>query len=219
MEPVKFHCTRCGLHKTTSNPYIQSTIPKEIIPEIAFVAEGPGAIEEERGEPLVGPAGENLNEALRQVGIDRATVMLGNCVMCRPPKNRPPTKLEMDRCSPYVIRELKTIRPKVIVTLGLTSTKAILRDDTIKMGEAHGRTYQGKEILGYNCYIVPTWHPSPTTFIHYPHRKQEMISDIRLAKNLLKDEIVDIEKDWKYLVVSDYEGWQSVKPLLALPFR
>ena len=214
MDEEKFSCTKCNLYKSTSNPYIKSTIPKDVVVELAFVAEAPGQRETELGEPLVGPAGENLNEALRLTGISRSTVMLGNCVICRPIGNRTPTPKEMASCSPYIISELKTIKPKVIVTLGLTATKAILKDENIRMGDAHGRTYQGKEILGYNCYIVPTWHPSPTTFMHYPHRKQEMITDIRLAKSLLQEELLEKVKDWQYLIVSDYNGWQSVKPLL-----
>ena len=213
-------CTRCTLYKTTSRIKIDSVVGeipvseyKEPI-EMAFLAEAPGKVEEEKGIPLVGPAGMNLNTALKSAGIDRAKVMLGNVNRCKPPDNRTPTRAEQQKCYPYLLKELMKVKPKVIVTLGLAATKTILQNSSIRMGDAHGRAYSGRPVLGFDCIIVPTWHPSPTTFINNEDRRFQMIADIHIAKKYLEGESLSDKKDWLSITVANYETWRLVLPIL-----
>jgi len=207
-------CSKCNLYKNTSNPKINSVIPDLPEIDIAFIAECPGAIEEIQGFPLVGPAGMNLNAALSKTGINRNEVMVGNIVRCKTPNNRTPSKKESEQCYRYLLRELKCAKPKVIVCLGLVATKLVLKNKKFKMTEGHGRSYSGKTVLGYDCIIIPTWHPSPTTFSHNPARKGQMEADIRSAKIKADKEYVGsiIERNWVSIVVTDLNGWKAVLP-------
>ena len=213
-------CTLCGLYKTTTNVKIDSVVGeikatecKEPI-EIAFIAEAPGKVEEEKGIPLVGPAGMNLDTALKSAEIDRSRVFVGNICRCKPPNNRTPSRTEQQKCYPYLLKELKKVKPKVIVCLGLAATKTILKDSTIRMKDAHGRAYSGKPLLGFDCIIVPTWHPSPTTFINNEDRRFQMMADIRIAKSHLEGESLKDKKDWLSITVANYETWLLVLPIL-----
>jgi len=132
------------------------------------------------------------------------------------PNNRAPTPVECKACIPYLIAELKYIKPKVIVTLGLTATKSLLKNDDLRMTEMHGKAINGKAILGFNCTIVPTWHPSPVTFLHNADRKSQMIMDIRFANGLVTGNNLtsNKEKDWNSLFVTDYKTWKMFLPVL-----
>ena len=207
-------CNKCNLYKVTSNPKIDSVIPDNQEIRLAFIAECPGEMEEARGEPLIGPAGGNLNEAFAKTGIKRSDVMIGNIVRCKTPSNRTPTKKESGLCYKYLIKELKQHRPKVIVCLGLVATKLILKNNSFKMTSGHGVPYAGKKVLGYDCIIIPTWHPSPTTFKHSPSRKGDMLIDINSAKAKSEKDFVGsaIERDWVSVVVTNLDGWYKVLP-------
>ena len=86
--------------------------------DIMFVGEGPGADEDKQGEPFVGRAGQLLNNMITAMGIMREDVYIANVVKCRPPGNRTPEKDECDTCSPFLLRQIEVIQPKMIVALG-----------------------------------------------------------------------------------------------------
>jgi DNA polymerase len=99
-----------------------------------FVGEGPGAEEDERGEPFVGQAGQLLDNMLLAIKLQRGkAVYIANVVKCRPPNNRVPEPAEIAQCLPYLQRQIQLLRPKVIVALGKTAATALLR-----MGDADG---------------------------------------------------------------------------------
>jgi uracil-DNA glycosylase family 4 len=99
-----------------------------------FVGEGPGAEEDERGEPFVGQAGQLLDNMLLAIKLQRGkSVYIGNVVKCRPPGNRTPEAAEIAQCLPYLQRQIQLIQPRVIVALGKTAATALLR-----MGDAEG---------------------------------------------------------------------------------
>src|SRR5215469_3037110 len=108
-------CTRCRLHKGRKNIVFGVG---NVNAEIMFVGEGPGADEDEQGEPFVGRAGQLLNNMIAAMGLKRSDVYIANVVKCRPPQNRTPEKDECDTCSPFLMRQIEAIRPKVIVALG-----------------------------------------------------------------------------------------------------
>jgi len=119
-----------------------------------FVGEGPGADEDERGEPFVGAAGQVLNRLITNMGLEREEVYICNVVKCRPPGNRDPEPDEVTACSPFLLRQLKSINPEVIVALGKPAAQTLLGTK-----EAISRL-RGKFRDFHGTPLMPTYHPS-----------------------------------------------------------
>jgi DNA polymerase len=120
-----------------------------------FVGEGPGAEEDERGEPFVGQAGKLLDAMLASIGLQRGKkVYIGNAVKCRPPGNRTPEAAETAACFPYLQRQIELIRPKLIVALGKPAAETLL-DAEVKVGAARGRLFDYRGIP-----LIVTYHPA-----------------------------------------------------------
>jgi DNA polymerase len=93
-----------------------------------FVGEGPGAQEDEKGEPFVGRAGELLDNMIEAMHLRREDVYIGNTVKCRPPGNRDPEKEEMDACAPFLAEQIHIIQPRAIVALGRVAARWFFPD-------------------------------------------------------------------------------------------
>jgi uracil-DNA glycosylase family 4 len=120
-----------------------------------FVGEGPGAEEDERGEPFVGQAGKLLDAMLASIGLQRGRkVYIGNAVKCRPPGNRTPEAAETAACFPYLQRQIELIRPKLIVALGKPAAETLL-DAEVKVGASRGRLFDYRGIP-----LIVTYHPA-----------------------------------------------------------
>lgn len=120
-----------------------------------FVGEGPGAEEDEKGEPFVGQAGKLLDNMLAAIGLKRgADVYIANTVKCRPPGNRTPEAEEMAACFPYLARQIELLEPKLIVALGRPAAQTLLEAE-VKIGAARGRLFAHREIP-----LVVTYHPA-----------------------------------------------------------
>jgi DNA polymerase len=120
-----------------------------------FVGEGPGAEEDERGEPFVGQAGKLLDAMLAAIDLQRGhKVYIGNAVKCRPPNNRTPEPEETAACFPYLQRQIALIRPKLIVALGKPAAETLL-DAEVKVGAARGRLFDYRGIP-----LIVTYHPA-----------------------------------------------------------
>ncbi|PLK47525.1 uracil-DNA glycosylase family protein [Uliginosibacterium sp. TH139] len=120
-----------------------------------FVGEGPGADEDEQGEPFVGQAGKLLDAMLGSVGLKRGEkVYIANAVKCRPPNNRTPEANETASCLPYLARQIELIRPKLIVALGRPAAQTLLGQD-IKIGAARGKLFEREGVP-----VVVTYHPA-----------------------------------------------------------
>src|SRR5204863_9057577 len=91
-----------------------------------FVGEAPGETEDRLGRPFVGPAGQKLDEMIRAMGLTREDVYIANVLKSRPPANRTPLQPEVDRCGPYLVDQIRIIRPRVLVRLGGPATKLLL---------------------------------------------------------------------------------------------
>src|ERR1700722_2262420 len=117
-------CTRCPLHKQGRKQIVFGV--GNPTAELMFVGEGPGADEDEQGEPFVGRAGQLLNNMIKAMGITREQVYIANIVKCRPPGNRTPEREECETCSPFLMRQIAVIKPKVVVALGATAAKTLL---------------------------------------------------------------------------------------------
>jgi len=123
--------------------------------ELMFVGEGPGQDEDAQGRPFVGRAGQLLTKIIAAMTYDRQNVFITNIVKCRPPKNRVPHRDEVETCAPYLLEQIKNIRPKVIVTLGKSATDFFLPDTTGGMTSIRGRFY-----AWHGLQVMPTFHPS-----------------------------------------------------------
>lgn len=150
-------CRRCRLHESRTRIVFGDGNPQA---RIVFVGEGPGAEEDAQGLPFVGRAGQLLtamieNTAQREgIPLKRADVYICNVVKCRPPENRTPRPDEIETCSPFLFRQLRVIRPKVIVALGATAARALL-------GAREGVTkLRGKWYRWENIPVMVTYHPS-----------------------------------------------------------
>ena len=132
--------------------------------ELIFVGEGPGFDEDHKGEPFIGRAGKLLTKIIEAMGYTRETVYIANIVKCHPMKDpsdpelrendRPPAPEEMETCRPYLDRQLEIIQPKIIVTLGSSSTKGLLNsEESISTIRGTVKEYKGIKLM-------PTYHPA-----------------------------------------------------------
>jgi uracil-DNA glycosylase family 4 len=126
--------------------------------DLMFVGEAPGATEDQQGKPFVGRAGRLLDELLVEIGLSRGEVFIANILMCRPPGNRDPLPEEIEECTPYLMRKIELIEPKVIATLGNFATKT-LTGSPVGITRCCGRP-QERQLAGLDVTIYPLFHPA-----------------------------------------------------------
>jgi DNA polymerase len=176
-------CTRCVLHKQGRKQIVFGVgNPKA---ELMFVGEGPGADEDEKGEPFVGRAGQLLNNMIKAMGIQREDVYIANIVKCRPPGNRQPEREECATCSPFLMRQIAVVKPKVVVALGATAAKTLLAMNA-SMIQLRGRFYDFKPAgVRSNdpdwdgCKLAVTYHPA--FLLRDPRQKGEAWKDLQMV--------------------------------------
>jgi uracil-DNA glycosylase len=168
-------CTRCRLHKQGRKQIVFGVGNPRA--ELMFVGEGPGADEDEQGEPFVGRAGQLLNKMIEAMGLKREQVYIANVVKCRPPGNRTPEKDECDTCSPFLMRQIEMIRPKAIVALGAVAAKTLL-GVTDSMNNLRKRSY---DFRGTTLFV--TYHPA--YLLRDPRQKAEAWKDLQNVMSFL----------------------------------
>lgn len=170
-------CRACRLCETRRN--VVFGVGSSERPPIAFVGEGPGAEEDARGEPFVGRAGALLTAAITKgLGLERSDVYICNVVKCRPPENRTPLPDEVEACRPFLQRQLKLIKPQVIVTLGAPAQKALT-------GELGGITkIRGNWLEWEGIPLMPTFHPA--YILRNPAAKRPFWEDLQEVMRRLK---------------------------------
>jgi uracil-DNA glycosylase len=161
-------CTRCKLHKARSHIVFGVGNPKA---ELVFVGEGPGHDEDVQGEPFVGRAGKLLTQMIEAMGLGRSDVYICNVVKCRPPENRLPEKDEIATCSPYLLRQLDVIQPKVICCLGACSAQTLLNTT-----QGISR-YRGEWFDYRGARLMATYHPA--YLLRNPAAKSEVWKDLK----------------------------------------
>jgi len=145
-------CTACGLCKQRKQAVFG--VGSESAPWL-FVGEGPGADEDEQGEPFVGQAGRLLDSMLAAIGLKRGReVYIANVVKCRPPGNRTPTPEESAACAPYLDRQIELIAPRLIVALGKTAAIRLLGTEA-SLASLRGRLHDYR-----GTPVVVTYHPA-----------------------------------------------------------
>ena len=161
-------CTRCKLHKGRNTIVFGDGSPKA---ELVFVGEGPGADEDAQGLPFVGRAGKLLTQMIEAMGLQRKDVYICNVVKCRPPENRLPEKDEITQCSPFLLRQLDAINPKVIVCLGACAAQTLLETNR---GISH---YRGEWLDFRGRKLLATYHPA--YLLRNPSAKGEVWKDLQ----------------------------------------
>jgi DNA polymerase len=176
-------CTRCPLHKQGRKQIVFGV--GNPTAELMFVGEGPGADEDEQGEPFVGRAGQLLNNMIKAMGITRDQVYIANIVKCRPPGNRTPEREECETCSPFLMRQIAVIKPKVVVALGATAAKTLLAMNS-SMAQLRGRFYDFKpagvksnDPDWSGCQLAVTYHPA--FLLRDPRQKGEAWKDLQMV--------------------------------------
>jgi DNA polymerase len=143
-----------------------------------FIGEAPGGREDELGLPFVGPAGKFLDELLAGIGLSRSSVYIANVVKCRPPGNRDPEPLEIEACADYLARQIATVDPSVIVTLGRFSMARWFPGASIS--RVHGRP---REVDGR--LVVPMYHPAAA--LHNGSLRSVIQSDFATLPRLMAE--------------------------------
>jgi uracil-DNA glycosylase len=148
-------CVRCRLHEGRTHA-VPGEGPVDV--RVVLVGEAPGRTEDAMGRPFVGSAGRVLDAALRSAGLDRQAVFITNLVKCRPPGNRRPRKDEIGSCLPYLMGQLDAVRPRLIVTLGETSFRALVPD------RGPFADVRRKRFAFRGTPLIPTYHPAAVLY-------------------------------------------------------
>ncbi|MGI9090537.1 MAG: uracil-DNA glycosylase [Gemmatimonadaceae bacterium] len=167
-------CTRCPLYQTATHG-----VPGEGDPKagLMVVGEAPGANEDETGRPFVGQSGTLLNKILEAIDLKREDVFISNVVKHRPPGNRNPTSDEVAACSPYLVRQIQIIKPKVILALGTFAAQTLLNTKT-PIGKLRGAVHRY-----HGTPLIVTYHPA--ALLRNPAWKRPTWEDVKLARRIL----------------------------------
>ncbi len=164
-------CTRCRLAKQGRKQIVFGVGNPRA--ELMFIGEAPGADEDQKGEPFVGRAGQLLNNMIKAMGLRREDVYIANIIKCRPPGNRTPERDECETCSPFLMRQIATIRPKALVALGAVAAKTLLAINA-PMTELRGKWYDFR-----GTKLAVTYHPA--FLLRDPRQKKEAWKDLQMV--------------------------------------
>ncbi|MCP5268985.1 MAG: uracil-DNA glycosylase [Zoogloeaceae bacterium] len=175
-------CQRCGLCAERKQAVLGVGDEQA---DWLFIGEGPGAEEDARGEPFVGPAGQLLDAMLAAIDLQRGNnVYIANAVKCRPPGNRTPEANEIDVCRPWLQRQIALLRPKLIVLLGKVAMHAVLNEDSA-LGASRGKRFEYRD----GDLVVPvivTYHPA--YLLRNLPDKAKAWEDLCLARRLMREQ-------------------------------
>lgn len=170
-------CQRCLLYKTATH-----AVPGEgnSHAQIVFIGEAPGFYEDQQGIPFVGRSGKLLDFCLKEIGLQRSDVWIGNVIKHRPPQNRDPLSQEISACKPFLDRQLKIIQPKFVVTLGRFAMEKFISG--IYISRVHGKprfiTWESNKF-----FLFPMYHPAAA--LRNPHIKKDFYQDFKHLKYCL----------------------------------
>jgi uracil-DNA glycosylase family 4 len=176
-------CTRCRLHKQGRKQIVFGVGNPNT--DLMFIGEAPGADEDLQGEPFVGRAGQLLTNMIKAMGLEREEVYIANIIKCRPPNNRTPERDECETCSPFLMRQIAAIQPKVIVALGAVAAKTLLAIND-SMSNLRGRWYdfrpagaRSNDPNWTSTKLAVTYHPA--FLLRDPRQKKEAWKDLQMV--------------------------------------
>lgn len=167
-------CQRCKLAPHRKHIVFGVGSPKA---QLVFVGEGPGAEEDLQGLPFVGRAGQLLTQWIEALGLKREQVYICNVIKCRPPQNRTPERDEIEACSPFLLRQLDAIHPKLICVLGGVALQTLL-------GKAVSITRLRGQVFDFRgSKLVATFHPA--YILRNPAADRDVRKDLQVIRQLL----------------------------------
>jgi DNA polymerase len=171
-------CLRCPLGQTRTKFVFGVGDPAATL---MIIGEAPGADEDLQGEPFVGRAGQLLNKILEAIHFTREQVYICNILKCRPPGNRKPLQSEVEQCLPYLRKQIRLVRPKLILCLGLTAAETLL-DTTESLTKLRGKVLRFE-----GTPLMVTYHPA--ALLRNPNWKRPTWEDVQAVRKL-HDELV-----------------------------
>jgi DNA polymerase len=169
-------CKRCKLHRGRKTIVFGEGNEKATL---MLIGEGPGYDEDVQGRPFVGRAGQLLTKILQSINLPREEVYIANIIKCRPPQNRNPEPDEIQSCSPFLMKQIRVIQPKIICALGTFSAQTLLKTD-VKISALRGKLFDLEGIK-----VIPTYHPA--FLLRNPERKREVWEDMKKIAELLNN--------------------------------
>ncbi len=169
------NCRRCKLWRNRKNIVFGEGDPHA---RLLFIGEAPGFDEDREGRPFVGAAGQLLTRIIQAMTLNRDDVYIGNIIKCRPPQNRNPMPEEIDACRPFLERQIKTIDPEYICTLGAVAAQTLLQTNR-PISHLRGRFYDYRGVK-----IMPTYHPA--YLLRNPGEKRAVWNDIQKLMKALE---------------------------------
>jgi len=176
LEKLICNCTNCRLHQNRNKFVFGTGNPNA---DVMVIGEGPGAEEDKQGLPFVGRAGKLLTDMLKAINFEREEVFIGNVVKCRPPGNRTPMPDEMETCMPYLKKQLELIKPKLILCLGLTAAKGLLKKRE-SLGNLRGKIFEFED-----AKVMVTYHSA--ALLRNPHWKKDCWEDLKKFRKLYEE--------------------------------
>ena len=167
-------CAACGLGATKHRDVVGEGDPNA---DFVVVGEAPGEQEDLSGRPFVGASGQLLTKILAAINLPREQVYICNVIKHRPPGNRNPTPAEVAACSPFLLRQLELVKPKVILAVGTFAAQTLLRTKE-PIGKLRGRVHRY-----YGVPLVVTYHPA--ALLRNPSWKRPTWDDVQLARRIL----------------------------------
>jgi len=164
-------CRRCKLHAHRTQVVFGVGSPQA---DLVFVGEAPGADEDAQGEPFVGRAGQLLTRMIEAIGLKREQVYICNVLKSRPPNNRTPEPDEIAACEPFLIAQLKAIKPKLICALGAIAAANLLKTKA-PLGKLRGKFHDYHGIP-----LLVTYHPA--YLLRNPNEKKSAWQDLQLLQ-------------------------------------
>ncbi len=169
-------CRRCKLHRTRRTIVFGEGNEKATL---MFIGEGPGYDEDVQGRPFVGRAGQLLTKIIQSIRIQREDVYITNIIKCRPPQNRNPEPDEIETCTPFLMKQIQAIQPKIICALGTFSAQTLLKTNA-KITALRGKVYDFDGIK-----VIPTYHPA--FLLRNPDKKKEVWDDMKKIQQLMSE--------------------------------
>jgi uracil-DNA glycosylase len=174
-------CSRCKLHRLGRTQVVFGVGNPEA--QLMFVGEAPGHDEDLEGIPFVGRAGQLLTKIIEAIQLRREDVYIANVIKCRPPENRNPEPDEVEACEPFLFRQVRVIKPRVIVALGKFAAQTLLKS-TDPISRLRGRVFKYGDAL-----LVPTFHPAYV--LRNPSSKRDVWEDMKKVRDLLASSPAD----------------------------
>ena len=165
----------CDLKKNATNLVFSDRNP---FSKIMLIGEGPGANEDKEGKPFVGRAGKLLDKMLEAIKLNRKNVYISNVVNYRPPMNRKPTEIEINKYLPFLVKHIELINPKILLLLGSTALNALIGSEIV-ISKARGK-WINKKIGNSNPQVIASFHPA--FLMRQPDQKKYAWEDLKMIK-------------------------------------